>query len=182
MGIVINRRPIETGIKDFLSGVVRIMMSPGGSIMASREDINGFLVVNTSSNHLICIFASRLKLHGGTSCCVIMNNDIAFQEISPVEDFLRSSIAWSEAILPERWSRFVSMLFLASTFQRCMMAIFHDMIEEIMEVFMDDFSVFRDSLSSCLSHLDKMLNGAKTPSFKLGEVPFHGQRGHCPWP
>nr|GEV82723.1 reverse transcriptase domain-containing protein [Tanacetum cinerariifolium] len=34
---------------------------------------------------------------------------------------------------------------------------FHDMIEETMEVFMDDFSVFRDSFSSCLSHLDKML-------------------------
>ncbi|GKA53368.1 reverse transcriptase domain-containing protein [Tanacetum coccineum] len=34
------------------------------------------------------------------------------------------------------------------TFQRCMMAIFHDMIEETMEVFMDDFSVFGDSLIS----------------------------------
>ncbi|GJY37824.1 reverse transcriptase domain-containing protein [Tanacetum coccineum] len=43
------------------------------------------------------------------------------------------------------------------TFQRCMMAIFHDMMEETMEVFMDDFSVFRDSFSSCLFHLDKML-------------------------
>ncbi|GKB74122.1 reverse transcriptase domain-containing protein [Tanacetum coccineum] len=42
------------------------------------------------------------------------------------------------------------------TFQRCMMAIFHDMIEETMEVFMDDFSVFGDSFSSGLSHLDKM--------------------------
>nr|GEV95254.1 reverse transcriptase domain-containing protein [Tanacetum cinerariifolium] len=43
------------------------------------------------------------------------------------------------------------------TFQRCMMAIFHDMIEETMEVYMDDFSVFGDSFSSCLSYLDKML-------------------------
>ncbi|GJV37929.1 reverse transcriptase domain-containing protein [Tanacetum coccineum] len=43
------------------------------------------------------------------------------------------------------------------TFQRCMMAIFHDMIEKTMEVFMDDFSVFGDSFSTCLSHLDKML-------------------------
>nr|GEZ25614.1 DNA-directed DNA polymerase [Tanacetum cinerariifolium] len=33
------------------------------------------------------------------------------------------------------------------TFQMCMMAIFHDMIEKIMEVFMDDFSVFGDSFS-----------------------------------
>nr|GEU68399.1 reverse transcriptase domain-containing protein [Tanacetum cinerariifolium] len=31
------------------------------------------------------------------------------------------------------------------TFQRCMMAIFHDMIEKTMEVFMDDLSVFENS-------------------------------------
>nr|GEW19862.1 hypothetical protein [Tanacetum cinerariifolium] len=30
------------------------------------------------------------------------------------------------------------------TFQRCMMAIFHDMIEQTMEIFMDDFSVFEN--------------------------------------
>ncbi|GJT39554.1 reverse transcriptase domain-containing protein [Tanacetum coccineum] len=40
---------------------------------------------------------------------------------------------------------------------RCMVAIFYDMIEETMEVFMDDFSVFGDSFSSCLSYLDKIL-------------------------
>nr|GEU31465.1 reverse transcriptase domain-containing protein [Tanacetum cinerariifolium] len=38
-----------------------------------------------------------------------------------------------------------------------MMAIFYDMIEKTMEVFMDDFSVFRNSFGTCLSHLDKML-------------------------
>ncbi|GJV96822.1 reverse transcriptase domain-containing protein [Tanacetum coccineum] len=43
------------------------------------------------------------------------------------------------------------------TFQRCMMAIFYDMIEKTMEVFMDDFSIFRDSFDSCLSNLEKML-------------------------
>nr|GEW84678.1 reverse transcriptase domain-containing protein [Tanacetum cinerariifolium] len=45
-----------------------------------------------------------------------------------------------------------------NTFQTYIMAIFHDMIEETMEVFMDDFSVYEDSFSSCISHLDKMLN------------------------
>ncbi|GJX43144.1 reverse transcriptase domain-containing protein [Tanacetum coccineum] len=49
------------------------------------------------------------------------------------------------------------------TFQRCMMAIFHDMIEKTMEVFMDDFSVFGNSFSTCLSNLEKKcLNGVKT--------------------
>nr|GEV31926.1 retrovirus-related Pol polyprotein from transposon 17.6 [Tanacetum cinerariifolium] len=43
------------------------------------------------------------------------------------------------------------------TFQRCMMAMFHDMIEKTMEVFMDDFFVFRNSFQSCLSHLERML-------------------------
>nr|GFB13179.1 reverse transcriptase domain-containing protein [Tanacetum cinerariifolium] len=39
------------------------------------------------------------------------------------------------------------------TFQSCMMAIFHDMIERTMEVFMDDFSVFGNSFSTCLTNL-----------------------------
>nr|GEW07623.1 reverse transcriptase domain-containing protein [Tanacetum cinerariifolium] len=42
-------------------------------------------------------------------------------------------------------------------FQRCMMAIFYDMIEKTMEVFIDDFSVFGNSFGTCLSHLEKML-------------------------
>nr|GEX88968.1 reverse transcriptase domain-containing protein [Tanacetum cinerariifolium] len=42
-------------------------------------------------------------------------------------------------------------------FQRCMLAIFHDMVEKTMEVFMDDFSVFGNSFKNCLSRLDIML-------------------------
>ncbi|GJR06578.1 reverse transcriptase domain-containing protein [Tanacetum coccineum] len=48
-----------------------------------------------------------------------------------------------------------------ATFQRCMLAIFHDMIEESIEVFMDDFSVFRNSFEKCLNNLDKMLQCCK---------------------
>ncbi|GKB34670.1 reverse transcriptase domain-containing protein [Tanacetum coccineum] len=48
-----------------------------------------------------------------------------------------------------------------------MMAIFHDMIEETMEVFMDDFSVFEDSFSSCLSHLDKILKRCEDTNLVL---------------
>ncbi|GKC77864.1 reverse transcriptase domain-containing protein [Tanacetum coccineum] len=53
------------------------------------------------------------------------------------------------------------------TFQRCMIAIFHDMIEKIMEVFMDDFSVFGDSFSTCLSHLEKMLKRCEDTNLSL---------------
>ncbi|GJS87115.1 reverse transcriptase domain-containing protein [Tanacetum coccineum] len=59
------------------------------------------------------------------------------------------------------------------TFQRCMMAIFHDMIKETMEVFMDDFSVFGDSFSSCLSHLDKMLKRCEDTNLVLNWEKCH---------
>ncbi|GJW62681.1 reverse transcriptase domain-containing protein [Tanacetum coccineum] len=59
------------------------------------------------------------------------------------------------------------------TFQRCMMAIFHDMIEETMEVFMDDFSVFEDSFSSCLSHLGKMLKWCEDTNLVLNWEKCH---------
>nr|XP_033511568.1 uncharacterized protein LOC117276326 [Nicotiana tomentosiformis] len=42
-------------------------------------------------------------------------------------------------------------------FQRCMMAIFTDMVEDIMEVFMDDFSVVEDSFNYCLRNLKRVL-------------------------
>nr|GEV39640.1 reverse transcriptase domain-containing protein [Tanacetum cinerariifolium] len=53
------------------------------------------------------------------------------------------------------------------TFQRCMMAIFHDMIKKTMEVFMDDFLVFGNSFQTCLSHLEKMLKRCEDTSLCL---------------
>ncbi|GKA86319.1 reverse transcriptase domain-containing protein [Tanacetum coccineum] len=65
------------------------------------------------------------------------------------------------------------------TFQRCMVAIFHDMIEKTMEVFMDDFSVFGDSFSSCLSHLGQNAQRCEHANScaKLDKLPLLGQEG-----
>nr|GEV39254.1 DNA-directed DNA polymerase [Tanacetum cinerariifolium] len=61
----------------------------------------------------------------------------------------------------------------AGTFQRCMMSIFYDMIEKTMEVFMDDFFVFGDSFSSCLTNLDKMLNRCEETNLVLNWEKCH---------
>jgi len=45
----------------------------------------------------------------------------------------------------------------STTFQRCMLSIFSDMIEKNFEVFMDDFFVFGKSFDQCLFHLDDVL-------------------------
>nr|GFA09194.1 reverse transcriptase domain-containing protein [Tanacetum cinerariifolium] len=65
------------------------------------------------------------------------------------------------------------------TFQRCMMAIFHDMIEKTMEVFTDDFSVFGNSFSTCLSHLEKMLKRCEETNLCLnwGKSHFMVRKG-----
>ncbi|GKB03629.1 reverse transcriptase domain-containing protein [Tanacetum coccineum] len=52
-------------------------------------------------------------------------------------------------------------------FQRCMMAIFHDMIEKTMEVLMDDISVFGNSFSTCLSNLEGMLKRCEDTNLAL---------------
>ena len=54
-----------------------------------------------------------------------------------------------------------------------MIAIFHDMIEESMEVFMDDFSVFGDSFKSCLVNLDKMLRRCEEANLVLNWEKCH---------
>nr|GFA42936.1 hypothetical protein [Tanacetum cinerariifolium] len=53
MGITVDCGPIEFGVKHLLGGVVRAMMSPGGSIVASLENVNGFLAAYTPPDDLI---------------------------------------------------------------------------------------------------------------------------------
>nr|GEW55813.1 reverse transcriptase domain-containing protein [Tanacetum cinerariifolium] len=59
------------------------------------------------------------------------------------------------------------------TFQRCMLAIFHDMVEKTMEVFMDDFSVFMNYFETCLSRLDKMLQRCEDTKLCLNWEKSH---------
>jgi hypothetical protein len=44
-----------------------------------------------------------------------------------------------------------------ASFQRCMMVIFSDLIKKVMEVFMDDFSIYGKTSEDCLANLIKML-------------------------
>ncbi|GKB33132.1 reverse transcriptase domain-containing protein [Tanacetum coccineum] len=59
-----------------------------------------------------------------------------------------------------------------------MMAIFHDMFEKTMEVFMDDFSVFGDSFLTCLSHLDTMLQRCEDTNLVLNWVVLNWEKCH----
>ena len=44
-----------------------------------------------------------------------------------------------------------------ATFQRCMMSIFSNLVEKVMEIFMDDFLVYGFSFEHCLTNLETVL-------------------------
>jgi len=56
-----------------------------------------------------------------------------------------------------------------ATFQHYMMAIFSDFIEDIMEVFMDDFSVYGATYDQCLNNLSKVLQRCKYVNLVLNK-------------
>ena len=58
-------------------------------------------------------------------------------------------------------------------FQRCMMAIFSDLIKNIMEVFMDDFSVFGSSFDLCLTNLYRVLKRCEETHLVLNWKKCH---------
>ena len=60
-----------------------------------------------------------------------------------------------------------------TTFQRCMNAIFSDLIENIIEVFMDDFSVYGGSFEKCLDNLGIVLQICRERILVLNREKCH---------
>lgn len=65
------------------------------------------------------------------------------------------------------------LCYAPATFQRCMMSIFSDYIEKIMEVFMDDFSVFGSSFDNCLANLSLILQRCEETNLVLNWEKCH---------
>ena len=59
------------------------------------------------------------------------------------------------------------------TFQRCMMGIFSDMIEIILEIFINDFLVFGDSFEGCLENLRRVLKRCQKKNLVLNWEKCH---------
>ena len=54
-----------------------------------------------------------------------------------------------------------------ATFQRCMMSIFFDLVEEVMEIFMDDFSVYGSNFEDCFKNLETILRRCQDKNLAL---------------
>ncbi|KAK1678428.1 hypothetical protein QYE76_039276 [Lolium multiflorum] len=63
--------------------------------------------------------------------------------------------------------------FIDQMLERCMPAIFHGFCESIVEVFMDDFSVYGNSFDNCLRNLDKVLQRCEETNLVLNWEKCH---------
>ena len=62
---------------------------------------------------------------------------------------------------------------MPGTFQRCMMGIFSDVIEHILEIFMYNFSIFGDSYEGCLENLKRVLERCQEKKLVLNWEKCH---------
>ena len=60
-----------------------------------------------------------------------------------------------------------------ATFQRCMMRIFSDFVEKIIEVFMDDFTIYGDTFDHCLGNLALVLERCMETNLVLNYEKCH---------
>ena len=60
-----------------------------------------------------------------------------------------------------------------ATFQRCMMFMFLDLVEEVMDILMDDFIVYGSSFEHCLQNLGKVLHKCQDKDLFLNWEKCH---------
>ena len=54
-----------------------------------------------------------------------------------------------------------------------MISLFSDMVERFLKIFMDDFSIYRDSFDQCLHHLELVLQRCKEKNLILNWEKCH---------
>ncbi|GJT74434.1 reverse transcriptase domain-containing protein [Tanacetum coccineum] len=95
-----------------------------------------------------------------------------FQITIALEDQEKTTFTCPYGTFTYKWMPF-GLCNAPTTFQRCMTAIFHELIKDSMEVFMDDFSVFGSSFNHCLKNLEKMLKRSEETNLVLNWEKCH---------
>jgi hypothetical protein len=60
-----------------------------------------------------------------------------------------------------------------ASFQRCLIAIFSNLIEKVMDAFMYDFSIYGKTFEGCLANLDKVLKWCQMADINLNWEKCH---------
>nr|XP_009803437.1 PREDICTED: uncharacterized protein LOC104248807 [Nicotiana sylvestris] len=155
-----HQRRLNPNMKEVVKKEVIKWLDVG--IIFSISDSNWVSPVNlnlaTRKDHFPLPFIDQMldRLAGRSHFC-FLDGYLGYNQIYiALEDREKMSFACPYGIYAFRRMSF-GLCNEPATFQGCMMAIFTDMVVEIMEVFMDDFSVVGNSFDNCLVNLRRVL-------------------------
>ncbi|KAG9449972.1 hypothetical protein H6P81_009937 [Aristolochia fimbriata] len=132
---------------------------PTRTVMGWRMCIN-YRKLNTSTrkDHFPLPFIDQMleKLAGNKFYCFLDGYSGYFQIPIAPEDKEKTTFTCPYGTFAYRRMPF-GLCNAPTTFQRCMMALFHDMIGKMMEIFIDDFTLYGLTFETCLQHLELVL-------------------------
>nr|CAN63061.1 hypothetical protein VITISV_030508 [Vitis vinifera] len=116
------------------------------------------LNVVTRKDHFPFPFIDQVleRVSGHPFYCFLNGNSGYFQIEIDVEDEEKTTFTCPFRTYAYRRMHF-GLCNAPATFQRCMLSIFSDMVEQIMEVFMDDITVYGGTFKECLVNLEAVL-------------------------
>jgi hypothetical protein len=108
-------------------------------------------------DHFALLFIDEmLERLANHSFCYLDGYSSYHQILIHLDDLSKTIFTCPYGSFTYKWMSF-GLCNATTSFQRCMMAIFSDLIEKVMEVFMDDFSIYGKTFEDCLANLDKVL-------------------------
>lgn len=122
----------------------------------------------TCKDHFRVPFIDQMldRLAGRSFYC-FLDGYYGYNQINiALEDQENTTFTYPHGIFAFRWMPF-GLCNAPATFQRCMMSIFSDMVEDFLEVFMDDFSIVGDSFEHCLDNLRQVLKRCEETNLVL---------------
>nr|GFB13427.1 reverse transcriptase domain-containing protein [Tanacetum cinerariifolium] len=127
----------------------------------------------TRKDHFPLPFMDQMleRLVGNKYYCFLDRFSRYFQIPIDPKDQEKTTFTCPYGTLPTNECRLAYAMLLEPS--SVVMAIFHDMIERTMEVFMDDFSVFGNSFLTCLTNLENMLKRCEDTKLALNWEKSH---------
>ncbi|XP_070013622.1 uncharacterized protein [Nicotiana sylvestris] len=157
------KHPNSTKVCSFVDIVMAVIVDDTSAIINMEDPLEVVLLnldVNEDEGRVECVNA----LHGMGSYSYNprkLSLDLENRKALPIKPSIEEPPMLELKLLPPHLRMPFGLCNAPATFQQCMMAIFTDMVDDILEVFMDDFSVEGIVLGHNISKHDIKVDKAK---------------------
>ena len=172
---VVPKKSGVTVVKNDKGELVPMKMTTGWRMCIDFRKLNS----NTRKDHFPLPFLDQIleRVAGHEFYCFLDGFSGYYQiEIAP-EDQEKTTFTCPFGTFAFRRMPF-GLCNAPATFQRCMMSIFLDMVEKVVEVFMDDFTVFGCSFDDFLGNLSLVLQRCTEKNLLLNWEKCHFMTTH----